>query len=54
MQLNITQEEKAFLLHLLRERVNHPMKFGWVNPLDKDEVFDHEQMVQLHQKVTLA
>lgn len=51
MQMNLTVEEKAFLLHVLNNRVTHPNKLGWVNPLDKDMVFEHQDMVQLLNKI---
>jgi hypothetical protein len=51
--MNLTPAEKTFLLHLLHNWVTHPNKIGWVNPLDRDEVFSHEQMVNLQDKVTL-
>lgn len=53
-KMNLTPEEKTFLLHLLHNRVTHPNKIGWVNPLNRDEVFTHQQMVILQDKVKQA
>jgi len=51
MQLQLTNDEKVFLLHLLENRVTHPNKIGWVNPRNTDDVFEHHQMVTLLNKV---
>ena len=49
--MKLTDQEGIFLLSLLKDWLSHPMKLGWVNPMDKDEVFTHQQMEELSDKI---
>jgi hypothetical protein len=49
--MKLTDQEGIFLLILLKEKLSNPMKSGWVNPMDKNEVFTHQQMEELSIKI---
>lgn len=49
--MNLTKEEQIFLLAILNNRVTHPNQIGWVNPMNKEMVFTHQEMVNLHRKI---
>ena len=49
--MKLTDQEGIFLLNLLKEKLSHPMKLGWVNSMDKNEVFTHQQMEELSVKI---
>jgi hypothetical protein len=49
--MKLTDQEGIFLLNLLTDKLSHPMKLGWVNPMDKNEVFSHQQIEELSVKI---
>jgi len=49
--MKLTDQEGIFLLSLLKNWLSHPMKLGWVNLMDKNEVFTHQQMEELSVKI---
>jgi hypothetical protein len=49
--MKLTDQEGIFLLNLLKEKLSDPTKLGWVNPMDKNEVFTHQQMEELTLKI---
>jgi hypothetical protein len=49
--MKLTDQEGIFLLNLLKEKLSDPTKPGWVNPIDKNEVFTHQQMEELSIKI---
>jgi hypothetical protein len=49
--MKLTDQEGIFLLNLLKDKLSHPMKHGWVNPMDENEVFTHQQIEELSVKI---